>query len=54
MTDDFTDFNSVFMQPNKIEESEENQFQIYDEPYEYTQNSIFHFLYDKKLSSLQK
>ena len=54
MTDDFTDFNSVFMQPNKIEESEENQFQIYDEPYEYTQNSIFHSLYDKKLSTLQK
>ena len=54
MTDNVTDFNSLFMQPYKIEETEENQFQIYNEPYEYAQNSIFQSLYERKLSALQK
>lgn len=54
MTEDATDLNSNFMQPNNLNETEDDIFHYYEEPYEYAQNPVLQSLYERKLSSIQK
>ena len=51
--EDANDLNSHFMQMKNEDDTEPDLFHVYEEPYDFNQNSVLHSLYERKLSPIQ-